>query len=121
MSAFFSGTCRDRYDLLINCGSNPGGRRGADQIEISRNIDRELIPMKRRRIEEVVVQTKRKTVCASSRTALPRCILFFEDLLVGDASAQALSGENGEFEFGHVEPASVLGRHRNEHHPKADW
>jgi hypothetical protein len=30
--------------------------------------------------------------------------------LVGDAAVEALGREDGEFGFGHVEPASVLGR-----------
>jgi hypothetical protein len=33
-----------------------------------------------------------------------------EDFLVGDAAVQALGHENAEFGFGHVEPATVLGR-----------
>lgn len=41
---------------------------------------------------------------------LPGGYFFVEGLLVGDAAAQALPGQNGEFGFGHVEPASVLGR-----------
>ena len=35
---------------------------------------------------------------------------FSEGLLAGDAAAQALPDQNGEFGFGPVEPASVLGR-----------
>ena len=42
--------------------------------------------------------------------ALPGGYFFLEGLLVGDATAQALPDQNGEFGFGHVEPASVLGR-----------
>ena len=33
-----------------------------------------------------------------------------EDLLVGDAAAEALRGENGEFGFRHIEPTAVLWR-----------
>src|SRR3974390_3347910 len=42
--------------------------------------------------------------------ALPGRGFFLEGLFVGDAAAQALGGENGEFGLGHVEPASVLWR-----------
>ncbi len=42
--------------------------------------------------------------------ALPGGHFFVEGLLVGDAAGQALPGQNGELGFGHVEPASVLGR-----------
>ena len=33
-----------------------------------------------------------------------------QSLLVGDAAIETLGREDGEFGFGHVEPASVLGR-----------
>src|SRR5450432_1077229 len=36
--------------------------------------------------------------------------LFFEVWLVGNAAIQALVAQDGEFGFGHVEPASVFGR-----------
>ena len=42
--------------------------------------------------------------------ALPSCDFFLEGLLVGNAAAQALGGQNGEFGFGHVEPASMFWR-----------
>ncbi len=42
--------------------------------------------------------------------ALPSRDLCLDGLLVGDASAQALPGQNGELGLGHVEPASVLWR-----------
>ena len=42
--------------------------------------------------------------------AFPGRDFFLEGLLVGDAAAQALGGQNGEFGLGHVEPASVLWR-----------
>ena len=42
--------------------------------------------------------------------ALPAGDFFLEAVLVGDAATQALPCQNGEFGFGHVEPASVLGR-----------
>ena len=42
--------------------------------------------------------------------ALPGVHFLLEGLLVGDTAAQALPGQNGELGFGHVEPASVLGR-----------
>jgi hypothetical protein len=35
---------------------------------------------------------------------------LFQGLLVGDAAAEALAGQSGEFGFGHIEPASVFGR-----------
>src|SRR5271156_4895705 len=41
---------------------------------------------------------------------LPSGDLSFEGWLVGNAAIQALSGHDGEFGFGHVEPASVFGR-----------
>ena len=41
--------------------------------------------------------------------ALPSGDFFFQSRLVGNASAQALSRQNGEFGFGHVEPTSMLG------------
>ena len=49
-------------------------------------------------------------VSNAAAMALPSCNLFFKDALVGDAAAQALPGQNGEFGLGHVEPASVLWR-----------
>src|ERR1700689_1717762 len=42
--------------------------------------------------------------------APPSSDLSFEGLLVGDAAAQALAGQNAEFGFGHVEPTSMFGR-----------
>ena len=42
--------------------------------------------------------------------ALPSGDFFFQSWLVGNASAQALSRQNGEFGFGHVEPTSMFGR-----------
>src|SRR5208337_620857 len=41
---------------------------------------------------------------------LPGGYFFVEGLLVGDAAAQALPGQNGELGFGHVEPASMFWR-----------
>ena len=41
---------------------------------------------------------------------LPSGDLSFEGWLVGNAAIQALAGQDGEFGFGHVEPASVFGR-----------
>jgi hypothetical protein len=41
---------------------------------------------------------------------LPSGGLSFEGLFVGDAAAQTLGCQNGEFGFGHVEPASMFGR-----------
>src|SRR5512134_3511340 len=41
---------------------------------------------------------------------LPGCDLAGERLLVGDAPVEALAAEHGELQFGHVEPAAVLGR-----------
>src|SRR5271167_1528459 len=41
---------------------------------------------------------------------LPSANLSLEGLLVGNAAAQALCRQNGEFGFGHVEPTSMLGR-----------
>src|SRR5208283_5349065 len=41
---------------------------------------------------------------------LPSGDLSFKGLLVGDAAAQTLGCQNGEFGFGHVEPASMFGR-----------
>ena len=39
------------------------------------------------------------------------CVDFTgEDFLVGDAAVQTLGRENAELGFGHVEPATVLGR-----------
>ena len=43
-------------------------------------------------------------------TTLPSRDFFFESRLVGNASAQALARQNGEFGFGHVEPTSMFGR-----------
>jgi hypothetical protein len=40
---------------------------------------------------------------------LPSGDLSFEGLFVGDAAAQTLGCQNGEFEFGHVEPLACLG------------
>ena len=34
----------------------------------------------------------------------------FQGLLVRDAAAEALAGQDAEFGFGHVEPASMFGR-----------
>jgi hypothetical protein len=39
---------------------------------------------------------------------LPSGDLSFEGLFVGDAAAQTLGCQNGEFGFGHVEPASMF-------------
>jgi hypothetical protein len=41
---------------------------------------------------------------------LPSGDLSFESRLVGNAAIQTLVSQNGEFGFGHVEPASVFGR-----------
>src|ERR1700722_6923286 len=41
---------------------------------------------------------------------LPGCDLAFEGRLVGNAPIEALIGQDREFGFGHVEPASVFGR-----------
>ena len=40
---------------------------------------------------------------------LPSGDFSLEGLLVGNATAQALARQHGEFGFGHVEPASMLG------------
>ena len=40
---------------------------------------------------------------------LPSGDLSFEGLLVGNAAAQTLAGQDGEFGLGQVEPASMFG------------
>ena len=40
----------------------------------------------------------------------PSSDLSFEDLLAGNAAAQALARQNAEFGFGHIEPTSMFGR-----------
>jgi hypothetical protein len=47
---------------------------------------------------------------ARLRAALPGRDLPLQDRPVGQATVQALSGQHGQLDLGHVQPAAVLGR-----------
>src|SRR5271156_3372881 len=88
---------RDRYRASPNPSSRPSrSKLGVEPLEFDAGVVGRELPIG---FGVMLVSM-----------GLPSGDLSFEGWLVGNAAIQALAGQDGEFGFGHVEPASVFGR-----------